>query len=402
MTSSTLANDSGLLGQGGLSGWRRRLTQGEIGQLPVIIGLVLIWGIFGWASNLIFFKPENMVDLSNQMAATGTIAIGVVLILLLGEIDLTVGVVSGLAAAIMAVCNVKLGYSAPVAIVLGIIAGSFIGLVQGFWFARIGIPSFVVTLAGLIGWQGVQLWVLGSDGVVNLRDKVILDITFTYFNGVAAFAIGAVFVAYFALSGFWSYRTRRQAGLSTGSLEGLVVRVVSVAILVFVPIYWLDQERGLPLALVIMVGLVVVMDYVLRRTRFGRMIFAVGGNVEAARRAGIPVARVRIACFVLCSTFAAWGGIMAASRGLNASQTSGGGPLLLYAIASAVIGGTSLFGGRGSAWAALLGVLVIQSIVNGMTLISVNSDMQYVITGAVLLAAVTIDAVARRGRPAVV
>jgi D-xylose transport system permease protein len=379
-----------------------RLSRGDIGQLPVVIGLVLIWGIFGWASNFIFFKPENMVDLSNQMAATGTIAIGVVLILLLGEIDLTVGVVSGLCAAIMAVLNVHYGLPAEVAIFLGILAGSAIGLLQGFWFAKIGIPSFVVTLAGLIGWQGVQLWVLGSSGVVNLRDTFILDITFTYFQGLQAFAIGAVFVGYFALTGFWTYRTRRQAGLSTGSLEGLVVRVAAVAVLVMVPIAWLLQERGLPLALVIMVGLVVVTDYVLRRTRFGRMIFAVGGNVEAARRAGIPVARVRIACFVLCGTFAAWGGIMAASRALNANQISGGGPLLLYAIASAVIGGTSLFGGRGSAWAALLGVLVIGSIVNGMTLISVNSDMQYMITGVVLLAAVTIDAVARRGRPAVV
>jgi D-xylose transport system permease protein len=399
MTSSTMADDPRLIDRGWIGALRSRLAQGDIGQLPVIVGLILIWAIFGWASKGIFFKPENMVDLSNQMAATGTIAIGVVLVLLLGEIDLTVAVVSAVCAAIMAVLNVHYGLSAPVAILLGIAAGSFIGLLQGFWFAKIGIPSFVVTLAGLIGWQGVQLWVLGQTGVVNLRDQFILNITFTYFKGLPAFGIGALFVAYFALTGFWSYRTRKRAGLSTGSLQGLLVRVVGVAVLVFIAILWLTQERGLPLALVIMVGLIVVTDYVLRRTRFGRMVFAVGGNIEAARRAGIPVARVRMACFVLCSTFAAWGGIMAASRAQSANQTSGGGALLLYAIASAVIGGTSLFGGRGSAWAALLGVLVIQSIANGMTLISVTSDMQYIITGVVLLAAVTIDAVARRGQP---
>jgi D-xylose transport system permease protein len=400
---STLINDPRLIAQAGLAGIRRRLTSGDIGQLPVIIGLALIWGIFGWASNLVFFKPENMVDLSNQMAATGTIAIGVVFILLLGEIDLTVGVVSGLCAAVMAVANVHYGLPPEVSIILGIFAGACIGLLQGFWFARVGIPSFVVTLAGLLGWQGVQLWVLGSSGVVNLRDPFILTINSSfYFHDIWAFVIGLAFIGYVALTGFWGLRARRRAGLTTGSASALVARVVGLAILVLIPIWWLLHERGLPLSLVIMVTLIVIVDYVLRRTRFGRMVFAVGGNVEAARRAGIPVARVRMACFVLCSSLAAWGGIMAASRGLNVNQNSGGATLLLYAIASAVIGGTSLFGGRGSAWAALLGVLVIQSIVNGMTLISINSDMQYIITGVVLLAAVTIDAVIRRGRPAVV
>ena len=401
MTSSTMIDDPRLITRSVIGAIKSRFSQGDIGQLPVVVGLLLIWGIFGWASKGIFFKPENMVDLSNQMAATGMIAVGVCLVLLLGEIALPVAYVRAVGASLMAVLNVHYGIAAPFAILLAVLAGTCIGLLQGFWFAKIGIPSFVVTLAGFIGWQGVQLYILGQQGVVNLRDPFILDITFTYFQGLAAYFIGALLVGYFALSGLWNYRTRARAGLPTSSIQAIIFRVLCVGIVVFFAIYWLTQDlRGLPFALVILVGLIVLVDYMLRRTRFGRMIFAVGGNIEAARRAGIPVTRVRIACFALCSTFAAWGGIMAASRGLSVSQNSGGGSLLMYAIASAVIGGTSLFGGRGTAWAALLGVLVIQSIANGMTLISINSDMQYIITGLVLLGSVTIDAVARRGKPA--
>ncbi len=397
MTSSTAVNDPQIVTRGLWTNLKTRLANGDVGQLPVIIGLIPIWSVFGWASGGLFFKPENMVDLSNQMAATGTIAVGVVFVLLLGEIDLTVAFVGGLAAAVMAVTTVKMGYPAPVGILLGILTGSTIGLAQGFWFARIGIPSFVVTLAGYLAWQGALLWVLGSNGVVNLRDPFILQIADTYFNGAEAFGIGALFVGYLALSGFWSHLTRSRAGLIAGSMQGLAVRLIGVAVLLFIAIYWLTQDRGLPLPLVILVTLIVAMDYLLRRTRFGRMVYAVGGNDEAARRAGIPIARVRVVCFILCSTFAAWGGIMAASRSLSVNQGAGGGALLMYAIAAAVIGGTSLFGGRGTAWSALLGVVVIQSIANGMTLISINSDMQYIITGLVLLTAGTVDALTRRG-----
>ena len=402
MTSSTMVNDPRIIARGRMASLRRRLANGDIGQLPVIIGLIVIWGIFGYASGGTFFKSENMVDLSNQMAATGAIAVGVVFVLLLGEIDLTVSFVSGLAAAVMAIANVNMGISAPVAILLGIITGALIGLLQGFWFARLGIPSFVVTIAGYLAWQGAILWVLGKTGVVNLRDPFILHIADTYFNGLQAYGIGALFVGYFGLSGFWSYMTRKSAGLHSQSLRTLVVGIVVLAVITSVAIYWLTGDRGLPFPLVILVGLIMLMDYLLRRTRFGRMVYAVGGNVEAARRAGIPVTRVRIACFVICSTFAAWGGIMAASRSLSVNQNAGQGALLMYAIAAAVIGGTSLYGGRGSAWAALLGVVVIQSIANGMTLISINSDMQFIITGVVLLAAVTIDAFTRRAHGPIV
>jgi D-xylose transport system permease protein len=383
-----------------LTGYRRRIRQGDVGQLPVVVGLAVIWAIFYWASGGTFFRPENLVNLSLQMAAVGTIAVGVVFVLLLGEIDLTVGVVSGLCAAVMVVLNVKLGVPGIVAVIAGVGAGAIIGLIHGFWITRFRIPSFVVTLAGLIGWQGALLFVLGSTGTINLRDPFITGLAGTFFKGFVGYGIGAVFVLYLAASAVIGRSRRVAAGLPAEPLAALTVRIAVPAIAVAVAIWALDQERGLPLSLVLLVGLIVIMDYVVRRTRFGRMIFAVGGNAEAARRAGIPVERVRIAVFVIASTFAAWGGVLASSRLLAVNQSAGSGDVLLNAIASAVIGGTSLFGGRGTVWAALLGILVIQSISNGMDLLSFEPSVKQMITGIVLLAAVTIDAIARRGREA--
>ena len=402
---STLQGDPRLIQErsglaGLLAGYQRRVRQGDVGQLPVVVGLAAIWGIFFWSTNGVFFRPENLVNLSLQMAAVGTIAVGVVFVLLLGEIDLTVGVVSGLCAALMAVLNVKLGVPGVVAVLAGLGAGVLIGLVHGFWITRFRIPSFVVTLAGLIGWQGALLFVLGSTGTINLRDPFITALAGTFFKGTVGWAIGAILVLYLASSAAIGRRRRLAAGLPAESMAALVVRIAVPAIAIAVGIWALDQERGLPLSLVLLVGLIVFMDYVVRRTRFGRMIFAVGGNAEAARRAGIPVDRVRIAVFVIASTFAAWGGVLAASRLLAVNQSAGSGDVLLNAIASAVIGGTSLFGGRGTVWAALLGILVIQSISNGMDLLSFEPSVKQMITGVVLLAAVTIDAIARRGREA--
>jgi D-xylose transport system permease protein len=386
-------------GLGGLvSLYRTRLAQGELGQVPVVVGLIVIWGIFWWASHGAFFNPLNLVNLALQMAAVGTIAAGVVFVLLLGEIDLTVGIVSGLCSAIVAVLNVKMGVPGPVAVLAGLAAGVAIGFIHGVWITRFGIPSFVVTLAGLIGWAGTLLFVLGSTGTINLVDPFIVGLAGTFFTGVVAWVIGAIFVAYIAGSGYLARQSRRKAGLRAEPLSFIAFRVLIVAIGTAAAIVVFSQDRGLPLSLVFLMGLIVVMDYVARRTRFGRMVFAVGGNAEAARRAGIPIRRVRIAVFILASTFAAWGGILAASRLLAVNQSAGSGDVLLNAIASAVIGGTSLFGGRGTVWAALLGILVIQSISNGMDLLSFESAVKQMITGAVLLAAVTVDAVARRGR----
>ena len=401
--SSTMANDPRLVAdeaglRGILAAYRQRVRSGDVGQLPVIIGLIVIWSVFGLASRGTFFTPINLVNLSLQMAAVGTIAVGVVFVLLLGEIDLTVGIVSGLSAGIMAVLNVQMGLPGPLAVLGGLSAGFLVGTLHGLWITRSRVPSFVVTLAGLIAWQGALLFVLGARGTVNLRDGFITGLAGTFFTGIWAWVVAALFVLYVGGAAFIGRRNRVAAGLPGGPAILVWSRTVIAAIVAAVTLLVLSQDRGLPLSLVLMVGLVVVMDFVARRSRFGRMVFAVGGNAEAARRAGIPVDRVRVVVFMLASTFAAWGGILAASRLLAVTQSSGSGDVLLNAIASVVIGGTSLFGGRGTVWAALLGILVIQSISNGMDLLSFEPSIKFVITGAVLLTAVTIDALARRGR----
>jgi D-xylose transport system permease protein len=403
--SSTLERDPRvILEQRGFKGllvdYGRRLREGDIGQLPVIVGLVVIWGVFYKATGGTFWTSFNLVNLTIQMAAVGTISVGVVLVLLLGEIDLSVGIVSGLCASVMAVLTVQKGWSAETAVLAGILAGTAVGVFQGIWITRFGIPSFVVTLAGLIGWQGALLYVLGRTGTINLNDRFIVGLAGTYIKGPMAYAVALLFLAYVAGGPVITQLRRRAAGLTVQPLLFVLVRAAILFVVVGAVVAKLNADRGIGLGLIFLVGLVVVMDYVLRRTRFGRMIFAIGGNAEAARRAGIPVQRVRVMVFVIASTLAAWGGILGASRLRAVNQSAGQGDVLLNAIAAAVIGGTSLFGGRGSVWAALLGIIVIQSVSNGMDLLSLQSSIKFMITGAVLLTAVTIDAVIRRGRQA--
>jgi D-xylose transport system permease protein len=402
--SSTLEHDPRVVEQRGLRGiaadYARRVRQGDIGQLPVVVGLVVIWTIFQIASDGVFLRPFNLVNLTLQMAATGTISIGLVLVLLLGEIDLSAGVVSGLCAAVMAVLNVRFGLPAPAAIALGLLTGMAVGALHGVWITRFGIPSFVVTLAGLIAWQGALLLVLGKTGTVNLRDPLITALAGTFLTGPAAYGAAALFIAYIAFAPLASYRGRRAAGLSVLPLAVVAIRAVAITAIVLAAVFVLDADRGVASGLLFLIGAVIVMDFVLRRVRFGRMVYAIGGNAEAARRAGIPVRTVRAVVFVLASMFAAWGGILGASRLLAVNQSAGQGDVLLNAIAAAVIGGTSLFGGRGSVWSALLGIMVIQSISNGMDLLSLSSSIKFMITGGVLLATVTIDAVLRRSRVA--
>lgn len=403
--SSTLEHDPRVIEErAGVRGiaaeYGRRLRQGDIGQLPVMVGLVVIWTIFQVASDGVFLDPFNLVNLTLQMAAGGTISIGLVLVLLLGEIDLSAGVVSGLCAAIMAVLTVRYGVPAPVALALGVLAGAAVGTLHGVWITRFGIPSFVVTLAGLIAWQGALLLVLGKTGTVNLRDPLITALAGTFLTGPVAFGCAALFIAYVAIGPLVTYRSRHAAGLSVAPLPFVVIRAIAITGFVIAAVIVLDADRGVSSGLLSLVGAVIVMDFVLRRVRFGRMIYAIGGNAEAARRAGIPVRTVRAAVFILASMFAAWGGILGASRLLAVNQSAGQGDVLLNAIAAAVIGGTSLFGGRGSVWAALLGIMVIQSISNGMDLLSLSSSIKFMITGGVLLTTVTIDAVLRRSRSA--
>ncbi len=384
---------------GAVAGFRRRLAQGELGGLPVVLGIAIIWLVF-WIANDRFLSAGNLTNLVLQIAPTGTIAVGVVLVLLLGEIDLSVGTLSGLCAAIMAVLNVQHGVPGWLAILAGLATGTAVGAFQGFWVTRFRIPAFVVTLAGLLAWLGALLFVLGSTGTVNLSDKTITGLENTFFIPLDAWLLAVVVIAVYAGSKLWEYRQRSEAGLPVPPLSRLVTRVVVLAVAVLAVAAVLSADRGLPLALLIFVGLVVAVDVLIRRTTFGRHVLAVGGNAEAARRAGIGVNNVRLVVFMLASTLAAAGGILAAARLFAVNQSSGGSDTLLNAIAAAVIGGTSLFGGRGSAWSALLGALVIGSINNGMDLLGVQSSTKFMVTGGVLLLAATVDALSRRGRQA--
>jgi len=377
----------------------RRVVQGDLASLRVVFGLAVIWAIFQFENDR-FLSAQNLTNLMLQITATGLISVGIVYVLLLGEIDLSVGAVSGLAAAVMAVLNTKHGWSPYLAIAAAIAVGVTIGLLQGSIFSRFGVPSFVVTLAGLLAWQGALLQVLGSTGSINLTDPKITGLANTFYSETVGWIFAAAIVAAYGAVLLLGHRRRVAAGLEAENIGAIVVRFVLVAVVTIVAVAILNSDRGVPLAVLILLAFVVGMEYVVKRTGFGRHVFAVGGNAEAARRAGISVNGVRVAVFGIAGTMAAIGGIMAASRLLAVNQNSGGNELLLLAIAGPVIAGTSLFGGRGSVWTALLGALVIGSISNGMDLLALSSAVKFMVTGGVLLLAVIVDAVARQQRSA--
>jgi D-xylose transport system permease protein len=389
--------------QGGLSGaldsfWRR-VRSGELGSIPVVVGLIIIWAIFE-SLNTGYLKPGNLTGIAVNIVPTGMLAVGVVFVLLLGEIDLSIGSVSGACAAVLAVVNVNWGLPEGLSILLAVVVGLAMGLLHGFFFAKIGVPAFIVTLAGLLGWLGVMLWVLGTTGSYNLDNSTgIIDrLTNYYFAQVFwAYTLAAVVaVAYFGLGMLGKVR-REEAGLPSRSLVGLIVRSALLFVLLELIAWWVfNRYKGLPLATVIFLVFVVGLEFVLRHTSYGRKVFAVGGNVEAARRAGINVSAIRISVFAISGTMSAIGGVMYASINFNITQSGTGQDILMLAIAAAVIGGTSLFGGRGSTYSALLGVLVIQSILSGMYLVGITNSAEYIVTGIVLLAAVVIDSVSRR------
>jgi len=377
----------------------RRFIAGDLAELRVVLALGLIWLIF-YLQEPRFLSSVNLSNLVLQTTAVGLVSIGIVLVLLLGEIDLSVGAVSGLCAAIVAVLNVKHGWSPYLAIAAGVLAGTAIGLFQGSVFTRFAVPSFVVTLAGLLAWPGAMLEVLGETGTVNLNDPKILGLTNTFYSDTVGWVLALLAIGAYAAMALRGRQMRVSEGLSAPQLGLVVLRIGLVAVAVLVAIWVLNDDRGVPLAALILVGFCLFFFYITTRTTFGRHIFAVGGNAEAARRAGIHVNRVRVVVFMIASTMAAIGGIMAASRLLAVNQSSGAGDFLLLAIAGPVIAGTSLFGGRGSVWHALLGALVITSIANGMDLLALQSSVKFMVTGAVLLAAVVIDAIARQQRQA--
>jgi D-xylose transport system permease protein len=377
----------------------RRFLQGDLASLRVIMAIALIWIVF-YSQNDRFLSAVNLTNLFLQITAVGLISVGVVLVLLIGEIDLSIGAVSGFAAAVMAVLNVKQGWPAIPAVLAGILTGTLIGLAQGALFTRFTIPSFVITLAGSLVWQGALLKVLGNTGTVNLSNSSITDLANTFYGEAVGWIIAAAVIAVYAAVVLAAQRRRVAAGVTTEPVILLLIRIAVMAAVTIVAVAILNSDRGVPLALLILLGFVVGFQLLTTRTTFGRHLFAVGGSAEAARRAGIGVTKIRVVAFMLGSSMAAVGGILAASRLLAVNQSSGGSNLLLEAIAGPVIAGTSLFGGRGSVWSALLGATVIGSIANGMNLLALESSVKLMITGGVLLAAVVVDAVARSRRRA--
>lgn len=376
-----------------------RVRAGDLGMLPVAVGLVVISTVFS-ILNPVFLAPNNLVNLLFDCATVGIISLGIVCVLLLGEIDLSVGSMSGLASAMIGVLWVNSGLPIAVAIIAALATGAVVGAFYAALYNRLGMPSFVATLAGLLALLGLQLYILGPTGSINLpyasplvrfgQIMVMPDwmsYVFALLPGLLMITVGAVVA-----------RRRKAVNLSSQPLGLLTAKAAVLTLALEFAAYYLNLGRGVPWMFGLFVALAVVLNYALTRTKWGRSMFAVGGNREAARRSGINVRRIYMSAFILCSTLATLGGILSASRLASSSQQAGTGDVNLNAIAAAVIGGTSLFGGRGSAYSALLGIIVIQAISNGLTLLNLSSSLRYMITGAVLAIAVIVDSLARRSR----
>ncbi|MFC4506846.1 MULTISPECIES: sugar ABC transporter permease [Streptomyces] len=376
---------------------RRRLPAGELGPVPALLGLAVTWIVFQ-ALNDNFLSPRNLSVLSVDIVGTGMIAVGIVFVLLIGEIDLSVGSLAGLAGAVFAALNVNLGMPEWLAVIIAVVCGAAAGAVHGYSFAKIGVPAFVVTLAGLLAWNGLMLYLLGPETSINFsEDGLVAELTSRYFSAVAVtYGLAVLGTAAYLLVSLHDRGRRSAAGMPCRPVREIWARTALLAVVAFVSVYVLGRFEGLPLALLIFLAVIVASDLFLRRTPYGRQILALGGGVEAARRSGVDVTRVRISVFMVSGTLAAVGGLFVASRLTSASQVPGSGMLLINAIAAAIIGGTSLFGGRGSTWSALLGVLIIQSIASGMALLGVEPPVQFMITGGVLYTAVVFDSLARR------
>lgn len=374
---------------------RGRAPRSEPGVKTVLIGIALLWVVLT-ILNPRFLTADNLSNLVLQIAAVATLAMGAVLVLLLGEIDLSLGSVSGFAAAIMGVLNVNFGVPALLAIGGALVGGCLVGLLHGAIFTRFGVPSFVVTLGGLLTWQGAQLVVLGTTGNINITDPTIISLTSTYLPTVGAIGLAVIILGLLVLTAVLRWRRRRSIGLVESSLGWSLLKVLPVAIAIVAGVWILLSGRGVPVVVVIVLTICWIISYFLRHQPMGRHVYAIGSNAEAARRTGIAVTKIRILAFAAASTLAAIGGVLAASRLYAVNQSSGQGDILLLAIAGAVIGGVSLFGGVGNIWYALLGSVLIGSIANGMDLLSMPSSYRFVVTGAVLVLAVVVDAIARR------
>jgi D-xylose transport system permease protein len=383
-----------------------RVKGGDMGSLPAIIGVVALVVIFGIMEGETFLSKGNFANLINQGAAIMVLAMGLVFVLLLGEIDLSAGFAAGMGAAILATTLTEKGWAWPVALLAALATGVAIGFAIALLVARLGIPSFVVTLAFFLGLQGAMLLIIGEGGTIPIRDDAILSVMNDNMPVVLGWLFGLIVIAGFALATLMRIRARKKEGLPTEAMSVWAVKVGALAAVVLIAVWLLNQERqretaiitiqGIPWVVPLVAALVVGLAFVLSRTAFGRHIYAVGGNAEAARRAGINVPNIKTACFVICSTLAIVAGILIASRDNSVSPTTGGAQTLLYAVGAAVIGGTSLFGGRGRVYDAVTGGLVVAVIANGLPLVTQKSGTQFIVNGVVLLVAASVDAISRR------
>jgi len=384
-----------------------RIRAGQAGVLPVVAGLIVVSILFQ-TQNSQFLTARNLVDLLVQSAFFSVLAMGEIYALLLGEIDLSVGFVSGIGAVVLAeAVKPTVGWPWWVAILAALLVCAAIGALQGSIITRIGVPSFVVTLAGFLFWQGVMLKILGNGGSVLISNTIVNDIASGNLSPAAGWIVMLLIVGAFGAMIWRRDARRRAAGLVAPPRSLTAAKIVAALVggAAIVLICNADRGRilpvqGVPWVVVVVFVVLAAWSFLLGRTRFGRYLYAIGGNAEAARRAGVNLPRIRTLAFVLCSLTAGIAGVIYASRLRSISTAFQGGNYVLYAVAAAVIGGTSLFGGRGKALHGVLGGLVIAAIVNGMGLLDFSAASQQMVTALVLLAAVTIDAVAQRGRAA--
>ena len=382
-----------------------RVKSGDIGSLPAVLGLIGLCAIFATISQF-FFTSRNFANLLTQAAPVIVIAMGLVFVLLLGEIDLSAGYASGVTGAVLVILIANHNVPWYLAFLISLVVGLALGAILGTLVARLGIPSFVVTLAAFLAFQGILLLLAGEGGTISISDKYILAVENNNLTVAQSWIFYVATMGLYVLSGLNRINTRRKAGLKTELIKLWALKTIGLGVITFVGLLALLRERGnppltstkgIPLIVPVILLLLVLGTFVLTRTAFGRHIYAVGGNAEAARRAGINVKSVRTAAFVICSGMSAIAGLLFASRANSISPTTGGQSTLLYAVGAAVIGGTSLFGGKGKIRDAILGGLVVAVIDNGMGLLGYGAGIQYLVTGAVLLVSAGIDAISRKG-----
>jgi D-xylose transport system permease protein len=392
--------------KGAMKDYWSRVKAGDIGSLPAVLGLVVLCIVFGSMSN-VFLTPGNFANLITQAAAVIVIAMGLVFVLLLGEIDLSAGYTAGVSGAVLVILITNEGQPWYIALLASIAVGVLLGFFLGTLVARLGIPSFVVTLAAFLAFQGILLLLAGEGGTIRVEDETILAVQNSNISPIGSWVFFIVIAVAYVLVGLSSMNSRRNAGLKTELKKLWIIKTAALLTLTGLAVFALNLERsnnpdlvslkGIPYVVPVILLLLVVGTFVLGRTAFGRHIYAVGGNAEAARRAGINVKRIRITAFMICSGFAAIAGMIFASRQNSISPTTGGSSTLLYAVGAAVIGGTSLFGGKGKIRDAILGGLVVAVIDNGMGLLGYAAGIKFIVTGLVLLVSAGVDAISRRG-----